>query len=52
MGHVFLGLCRASDSELAAAVVEVEHPVVIRVTSYEDLQLVRTAPSAEDLQSL
>ena len=36
-GHVFLELCRASDSELAAAVVE--HSVAIRVTSSEDLQL-------------
>ena len=50
-GHVFLGLCCASDSELAAAVVEVEHSVVIRVTSSEDLRLVRAAPSAKDLQS-
>ena len=36
-GHVFLELCCASDSELAAAVVE--HSVAIRVTSSEDLQL-------------
>ena len=39
-GHVFLELCCASDSELAAAVVE--HSVAIRVTSFEDLQLVST----------
>ena len=39
-GHVFLELCGASDSELAAAVVE--HSVVIRVTSSEDLQLAST----------
>ena len=39
-GHVFLELCCASDSELAAAVVE--HTVAIRVTSSEDLQLVST----------
>ena len=36
-GHMFLELCCASDSELAAAVVE--HSVAIRVTSFEDLQL-------------
>ena len=39
-------LCCASDSELAAAVDEVERSVVIRVISSEDLQLV-PAPSAE-----
>ena len=39
-GHVFLELCCASDSELAAAVVE--HSVAIRVTSSEDLQLANT----------
>ena len=39
-GRVFLELCCASDSEVAAAVVE--HSVVIRVTSCEDLQLVST----------
>ena len=39
-GHVFLELCCASDSELAAAVVE--HSVAIRVTSSEDLQLAGT----------
>ena len=39
-GHVFLELCCASDSELAAAVVE--HSVAIRVTSSEDLQLAST----------
>ena len=40
LGHVFLELCCASDSELAAAVVE--HSVAIRVTSFEDLQLTST----------
>ena len=53
-GHVFLELCYASDSEVAAVVVE--HSVVIRVTSFEDVQLTsrRTcaAPFADDLQSL
>ena len=39
-GRVFLELCCASDSELAAAVVE--HSVAIRVTSSEDLQLAST----------
>ena len=39
-GHVFLELCCASDSELAAAVVE--HSVAIRVTFSEDLQLSST----------
>ena len=39
-GHVFLELCCASDSELAAAAVE--HSVAIRVTSSEDLQLAST----------
>ena len=39
-GHVFSELCCASDSELAAAVVE--HSMAIRVTSFEDLQLVST----------
>ena len=38
--HVFLELCCASDSELAAAVVE--HSVAIRATSSEDLQLTIT----------
>ena len=45
-GHVFLELRCASDSELAAVVVE--HSVAIRVTSFEDLQLVST----RDLQSI
>ena len=46
--RLFLGLCCASDSVLAA--VKVKHPVAIRVIcSPEDLQLVSTA---EDLQSL
>ena len=49
-GHKFLGLRQASGSELAAVVVEVKHSVIIRVTSSEDLQRVRAAPSAEDLQ--
>ena len=39
-GHVFLELCCASDSELAAAVVV--HSVAIRVTSSEDLQRAST----------
>ena len=39
-GHVFLELCCASDSELAAAVLN--HSVAIRVTSSEDLQLAST----------
>ena len=39
-GHVFLELSCASDSELAAAVVE--HSVAIRVTSSEDIQLMST----------
>ena len=39
-GHVFLELCCASDSELAAAVVE--HSVAIRVTFSEDIQLMST----------
>ena len=38
-GHVFLELCCASDSVLAAVVVE--HPVAIRASS-EDIQLVST----------
>ena len=38
--HAFLELCCASDSELAALVVE--HSVVIRVTSFEDVQLTST----------
>ena len=38
--HVFWELCCASDSELAAAVVELS--VAIRVTSSEDFQLVST----------
>ena len=42
-GHVFLELCCASDSELAAPVVE--HSVAIRVTSFEDLQLTSTRPA-------
>ena len=39
-GYVFLELCCDSDSELTAAVVETS--VAIRVTSFEDLQLVST----------
>ena len=46
-GHVFLELCCASDSELAAAVVE--HSVAIRVTSSEDLQLTSTRPALHRL---
>ena len=42
-----LELCCASDSELAAAVVE--HSVVIRVTSSEDLQPTRTRPALHRL---
>ena len=42
-GRVFLVLCCASDSELAAAVVE--HSVAIRVTSFENLQLTGTRPA-------
>ena len=46
-GHAFLELCCASDSELAAVVVE--HSVVIRVTSVEDLQLTSTRPALRRL---
>ena len=46
-GHAFLELCCASDSELAAVVVE--HSVVIRVTSSEDLQLTSTRPALHRL---
>ena len=46
-GHGFLELCCASDSELAAVVVE--HSVVIRVTSSEDLQLTSTRPALHRL---
>ena len=46
-GHAFLELCCASDSELAAVVVE--HSVVIRVTSFEDLQLTSTRPALDRL---
>ena len=42
-GHAFLELCCASDSELAALVVE--HSVVIRVISSEDIQLTSTRPA-------
>ena len=42
-GHAFLELCYASDSELVAAVIE--HSVVIRVTSFEDVQLTSTRPA-------
>ena len=38
--HAFLELCCASDSELAALVVE--HSVIIRVSSFEDVQLTST----------
>ena len=50
--RAFLELCCASDSELAAAVVEhsvVEHSVAIRVTSLEDLQLVLRICKAHDV---
>ena len=46
-GHAFLELCCSSDSELAAMVVE--HSVVIRVTSFEDLQLTSTRPALDRL---
>ena len=46
-GHAFLELCCASDSELAAVVVE--HSVVIRVTSSEDFQLTSTRPALHRL---
>ena len=46
-GHAFLELCCASDSELAAVVVE--HSVVIRVTSFEDFQLTSTRPALHRL---
>ena len=53
-GHASLELCYASDSEVAAVVVE--HSVVIRVTSFEDVQLTSrrpcAAPSADELQSI
>ena len=42
-GRVFLELCYASDSEVAAVVVE--HSVVIRVTSFQDVQLTRRRPA-------
>ena len=41
--HVFLELCCASDSELAAAVVE--HSVAIRVTSFVDVRLTSRRPA-------
>ena len=46
-GYAFLELCCSSDSELAAVVVE--HSVVFRVTSFEDLQLTSTRPALECL---
>ena len=36
LGHAFLDLCRVSDSEVAAGVVE--HSVVIRDSCFDDLQ--------------
>ena len=42
-GLVFLELCYPSDSEVAAVVVE--HSVVIRVTSFEDVQLTGRRPA-------
>ena len=44
-GHAFLELCCTSDPELAAVVVE--HSVVIRVPSFEDLQLTSTRPALD-----
>ena len=46
-GHVFLELCYASDSEVAAVVVE--DSVVIRVTSFEDVQLTSRRPALHRL---
>ena len=46
-GHAFLELCYASDSEVAAVVVE--HSVVIRVTSFEDVQLTSRRPALHRL---
>ena len=43
-GHAFLELCYASDSEVTAVVVE--HSVVIRVTSFEDVQLTSRRPAS------
>ena len=45
--HAFLELCYASDSEVAAVVVE--HSVVIRVTSFEDVQLTSRRPALHRL---
>ena len=42
-GHAFLELCYASDSKVAAVVVE--HSVIIRVTSFEDVQLTSGRPA-------
>ena len=47
--HAFLELCCSSDSELAAVVVE--HSVVIRVTSFKDLQLTNTRPALHCLSA-
>ena len=46
-GHAFSELCYASDSEVAAVVVE--HSVVIRVTSFEDVQLTSRRPALHRL---
>ena len=46
-GRAFLELCCASDSELAASVVE--HSVVIRITSFEDVQLTSRRPALHRL---
>ena len=46
-GHAFLELCYASDSEVAAVVVE--HSVVIRVTSFQDVQLTSRRPALHRL---
>ena len=40
LGHTFLDLCRVSDSEMAAVVVE--HSVVIRDSCFDDLQPMST----------
>ena len=52
-GHAILELCCASDSDLAAVVIE--HSVVIRVTSFEDVSADEYATcaalSADVLQS-
>ena len=49
-GHAFLELCCASDSELAALVVE--HSAVIRVTSFEDVHLTSGRSALHRLQMI